>query len=258
MNNIITEEDYLKMFSRDNCLEILRKCGGYYSCPKTLCGAIRLGPLVGYAGEYVAPDRSQKQFVGDVYVNFSQAEEHPDVLKFFARGIVTLVDTQIGPIDFLCGAPIGGYALSTAISVLFGYQMIIAEKKITSIATLTSREKSKLVFARHRVKKGRKYVIVEDVCNNFSTTEKLIELICSAGGHVSGIVCFLNRSLTVESVYHSDVISCDIPVVSLVRLLIKEYKQDDSEVAEDIKAGNVVWKPKDEWLRLIQEMKSRA
>jgi len=32
-------------------LEILRRCGGYYGCPKDAAGK-RLGPLVGYAGKY--------------------------------------------------------------------------------------------------------------------------------------------------------------------------------------------------------------
>jgi hypothetical protein len=36
-------------------------------------------------------------------------------------------------------------------------------------------------------------------------------------------------------------------VISLVRQPIKEYRQDDKEVVADIQAGNVIWKPKNNW-----------
>jgi hypothetical protein len=51
-----------------------------------------------------------------------------------------------------------------------------------------------------------------------------------------------------------DLSSLRIPVVSIVRLPINEYKQDDPAVAEDIAKGNVAWKPKPEWDRLMMAM----
>lgn len=242
----------------DRHLETLGNCGGFYSCPKDSAGQ-RLGPLVGYAGKYEAPDGQQLQWVGDVYVNFAKAELYANVLKFFAGRLSNRLDAQVGlnNIDVFCGAPIGGYSLADALGLSNDIDMIKAEKKVTALATPTSREKSKLVFSRHNVEPGLRYVIVEDVCNNFSTTEELVALISSAGGKVLAIACFLNRSLTFAQ-YFSTVMACNISVVSLVRLPINEWKQDDSAVAEDIAKGNVVWKPKDEWDRLTKAMQAHA
>jgi len=239
----------------DRHLETLRNCGGFYDCPKDSQGR-RLGPLVGYAGKYEGPNGKQLQWVGEVYANFAKAEVHPNVLRFFATCLSGRIYSQFRSIDVdvLCEAPIGGYALGTAIGIANDLQMIKAEKKITALATPTSREKSELVFGRHSVVAGQRYVIVEDVCNNFSTTEQLIQLIHSFGGEVIAIVCFLNRSTTIEDQFSSPILARSIPVISLVRRVIREWKQDDPEVAEDVASGNVVWKPKDDWDRLMRAM----
>lgn len=243
----------------DRHLETLGNCGGYYSCPKSSDGK-RLGPLVGYAGKYEGPGGIQLQWVGDVYANFAKAEVHSSVLKFFAGCLSVPIDYELGLkyIDYFCGTPIGGYSLADALGFSNNIDVIKAEKKVTALATSESREKSKLVFARHDVQSGYSYVLVEDVCNNFSTTEELIGLISSAGGTVLAIACFLNRSLTVDQQYQSTAASRDIPVISLVRLPINEWKQDDPAVTEDVAKGNVVWKPKDEWDRLTQAMRDNV
>jgi adenine/guanine phosphoribosyltransferase-like PRPP-binding protein len=249
-------------------LETLRNCGGYYSCPTAPNGE-RLGPLVGYAGKYDAPipeDPKRKlQFVGDVYANFSKAEVHPHVLAFFAEALCCRLEGEIGlkNIGGFVSAPIGGYSLADALGLayqIFDINIIKAEKKVTALATDELREQSKLIFARHNIEPGLGCVIVEDVCNNFSTTNELISLIRSAGGNVLAIACFLNRSLDVDDTYlygmEAKAEPLKIPVISLVRLPIDEWRQDDSEVASDIEAGNVVLKPKDkdEWARLMRAM----
>ena len=239
-------------------LETLGNCMGYYSCPKDANGK-RLGPLVGYAGTYEAQDGSQRQFVGDVYANFAKAEMHPNVLKYFATCLINRFSKQIdfANVDVFCGAPIGGYSLTDALGLQCNIRMVKAEKKVTALKTETSREKSELVFARHDIRWGDVCVIVEDVCNNFSTTEKFVELIYSRGGSVLGIACFLNRSLTVDRVFEMSLstgVCVPLPVVSLVRMPIYEWKQDDPEVADDVARDNVVWKPKDDWNRLMLAM----
>jgi orotate phosphoribosyltransferase len=236
----------------------LRNCGGYYVCPKDSSGR-RLGPLVGYAGRYDAQDGSRKQFVGDVYANFAKAEIYPEVVRFFAQRLVVPLAKAVLPqrIDAFCGAPYGGYTLADTLGLVNLDQMVIkAEKKVIELATGLSREKSQLIFARHEVVPGLSYVIVEDVCNNFSTTAELIALIEAAGGKVVAIACFLNRSLEVDGLFAptiGDGLPC-WPVISLVRKPIKEYRQDDPAVAEDVANNNVVWKPKNEWARLAQAM----
>ena len=247
-------------------LETLGNCGGFYSCPKGP-DEKRLGPLVGYAGDYDAFDGTRKRFVGDIYANFAKAEPYANVLRFFAECLSIPLDTQIGlaNIDVFCGTPIGGYSLADALGLGNNIDMIKAEKKVLALATSTSREVSNIVFSRHDVEAGQRVVIVEDVCNNFSTTNQLILNIRHSGAEVVAIVCFLNRSLTVNDFYspgkltlHSgeklDLSGLRIPVISLVHLPINEWKQNDPAVAEDIAKGNVVWKPKDEWPRLMQAM----
>lgn len=243
----------------DDHLENLRRCGGYYACPKGPDGK-RLGPLVGYAGTYDGPDGQKMQFVGDVYANFAKAEVYPKVLSFIARCLRTelLNVTGSAGVDVVCGAPIGGYSLADALGLNCGFMMVKAERKLTAGAALGQREKSELVFARHSIGSGQRVVIVEDVCNNFSTTDALIRLIVEAGGDVLAIACFLNRSLSVDAVYTSVVAKRVIPVVSLVRQPINEWRQDDPAVVDDIALGNVVWKPKDKWSVLMQAMEAAA
>jgi orotate phosphoribosyltransferase len=245
----------------DRHFETLGNCGGCYECPISEGTGERMGPLVGYAGTYEGPDGKQLQFVGDIYANFAKAEPHTKVLKFFAGCLSNLLHASIGldNVDVFCGAPIGGYSLADALGHYNDYiDVIKAEKKVTALKTATSREQSELVFSRHDIQKGDRCVIVEDVCNNFSTTGKFVKLIHSHGGVVSGIVCFLNRSPNVDTEFmlslEGETNVLRIPVVSLVRKVIHEWRQDDPAVAEDIAKGNVVWKPKDEWGRLMKAM----
>jgi orotate phosphoribosyltransferase len=237
-------------------LKTLKNCDGFYSCPKAPDGT-RRGHLVAYAGEYELPNGSRKKFVGDVYANFAKAEVHPNVLSFFARELAAKLNAliKLEVVDVFCGAPIGGYSLADALSLATNVDVIKAEKKTIALSTPTSKEKSKLIFGRHNVKTGEGVVIVEDVCNNFSTTEELISLIDFYGGEVLAVACFLNRSLTVNDKYYSTSISRSIPIISLVRLPIDEWKQEDCMVAEDVAKGNVAWDPKKkDWDRLMQEM----
>ncbi len=242
-------------------LETLRRCGGYYVCPKDKQGR-RLGPLVGYAGKYVTDMpfgnrilAQSKQYVGDIYASFAKTDEYPWVLEHYAN---SMGDLGLYGMDAFCGAPYGGHGFSQALGSAFKKPITKAEKKIVALPTPTSREKTELVFGRHGVEPGAKYAIVEDVCNNFSTTEQLISLITSLEGKVVAVVCLLNRSPLIDSSYSSPTLGCAIPVVSLVRKVIDEYKQDDPAVREDIEKDNVVWKPKDRWNFLMDQMKLNA
>ncbi len=240
-------------------LETLRRCGGFYKCPVDEKGK-RLGPLVGYAGTYVDYDHDGKvkQKVGDIYANFAMAEMYPHVLRHFARTMrVENFGNNMPPCNVLCGAPIGGYSFADALGLELDCRVVKAEKKITAFATQKLREQSELVFSRHSLTSRDEVVIVEDVCNNFSTTDQLIQLIRKSGGEVVAIVCLLNRSLTVDHLYFSQYSgSIELPVICLVRLPMPEYRQEELEVVEDIIAGNVVLKPKNEWPRLMAAMEA--
>jgi orotate phosphoribosyltransferase len=237
----------------NNPLKTLQNCGGYYECPKGEDG-IRFGPIVGYTGTYEDADGTRKQWVGDVYANFAKAEEYPHVLEHFAVLLSAQLEPFLASIDAFCGAPLGGYAFAHMLGLVYARRVIKAEKKVTALATKHEREKNDLIFARHAVEKKERVAIVEDVCNNFSTTQKLISLIEQSGGSVPVIICLLNRSCITNLAYVSPEYTHTIPVISLVHLVIPEYQQDDPSVADDVTRGNVVWKPKDEWQRLMTAM----
>lgn len=234
----------------EDALGLLRRCGGYYRCPKDEAGK-RTGPLVGYAARY----DGTHQYVGDEYVNFAKAEMHGPVLWEFARRIHGRLGEYVGrtidasrdPCVGFCGAPEGGKALAVALATCKGFQYIFPEKRVFAPKTRFSREMSEMFFNRHQPSPGFEYWIVEDVCNNFSTTREIADLIKRSGASVAGVLCFLNRSTMSNQEIKSQL---GLPVVSIVRKRIPEYEQGDPYVAEDILAGNVVWKPKNEWARL--------
>lgn len=232
-----------------NPLEVLKECGGYYECPKDKEGK-RLGPLVGYAGKYDAPDGTKKAFVGDVYYNFAKAEQDSETCDSFTNGIIAQISKRIDQVDVMLGVPMGGIILAADIARAIKCKRVFAEKKVIAVATETQREQSVLVVERHDLPARSKVVLVEDICNNFSTTDKVVELVEKVGAKIVAIACAINRSP--EEVYKKGEIV--LPVISDVHVPTKQWKQEDAEVAEDIKKGNVVWKAKNEWHRLAEAM----
>ncbi len=246
-----------------NPLGLLKALDGLYECPKDKEGK-RIGLLVGYAANYDDGHNGQKQYVGDIYANFAKAEEHPMVMSHWALKLYQKLCTdrhisiaEEGSENYVfVGPQMGG----VSITQFLAYQAreiearyACAEKKITQLKTETMREQSEIVFARHSIEKNDKVFIVEDVLNNFSTTKKVIDLVEKYEGTVVGIIGILNRSENIETIYEYE--HRKIPVIALVRKAYPEYKQDDPRVLEDIKKGNIILKPKDEWRKLVPETK---
>ena len=226
-------------------LDLLRARDGWYEQTGN-------GPLVAYAGR----DKQGRSLVGRVYANFAVIEEDPYSLMFVAERLKTKIRL---PQDnyVLCGTQMGGINLSTALGIATGWLTIKAEKKVTQAAVPgKSREKSEMVFKRHDVYPGDKVIIVEDVCNNFSTTAKLVALIESYGAQVVAIVCFLNRSPKFIDYFPVSGTDRKIPVFSLVQKSLPEYEQDDPEIIEDIKKNNVLWSPKEQWDLALETMQT--
>lgn len=236
-------------------LETLRRCGGYYECPKSPSGK-RLGPLMGYAATYTDEKGKQKQWVGDIYFNFAKAEEFPHVLNWFSAQLGNKLSSLTEEADVFYAAPLGGHSLAQALGEFCDLRVVKVEKKRVAAAMAGSRKRSELFFGRHTIARGDRVIIVEDVCNNFSTTEQIIRLINGSHGRAIGVICLLNRSTFVENFFASEFSSAALPVISLLRIQIPEYRQDDPFVAADVEAGNVVWKPKDNWAWLMSAMKT--
>lgn len=232
-------------------LATLKRCNGYYLSPKDGDGKF-LGPAVGYAGQY-ATDEGPKNYVGFEYFNFAKAEQYHCVRSYFAE----LIDQKLKKailhyseleIDAVLGAPMGGILFADSVSQQLNCRVIFSEKKVTDFAQPDNgiKEKSKQIIDRHEIRPGDKIAIVEDVTNNFSTTDALIKLIQQNGGTVVAIICAFNRS--VSSCWH------DIPVISALEIPTDQFRQDEPEVAGLIGIGNIIWKPKDEWAPLKKAM----
>ncbi len=234
-------------------LKVFQNFGAIYECPKNSKGE-RLGPLVGYAGR----DEQGRQMVGEVYFNLAQLEKRPEQLGFYFSSmeeqLLRLIQKYclegMGGQLVFCGMPMGGLSIGFHLAAVLKQCYIYPEKQVIRVADEVGREKSKLVFSRHDPTEFSHAVIVEDVCNNFSTTQIAIDLLAEAEVKVVAIVCFLNRSLTVDEKFLSKQ-GDEIPVWSIYRQRIMQWKQDDPQVADDVMAGNVVWKPKKNWKQLM-------
>ena len=232
-------------------LDPMREAGAFYAAPRGADGR-RAGPLVGYAGK----DAAGRQYVGDVYVNFARAERRPALLQLFARRLLALAAERgidVGAAAGFVGAPEGGKAFAYQLALETGRGYIYPEKRVTAAASATGRESSELAFSRHEPEAGERWFIVEDVCNNFSTTAKLVAEVERHGAAVAGLLCFLNRSAAIGDSYEPRP-GQPLPVVALVRKPFGQFAQDDAAVAEDMAALNVVWSPKKDWPRLAAAM----
>ena len=239
---------------RSDPLDLMRDAGAFYEAPRGPDGR-RAGPLVGYAGK----DAAGRQYVGDVYVNFARAERRPALLQVFARRLLARARDRgidlAGAAGFI-GAPEGGKAFAYQLALEAGRAYIYPEKRVIAAASATGREASELVFARHEPDAGTRWFVVEDVCNNFSTTAKLVAEVERHGASVSGILCFLNRSNAVGDAFAPRP-NLSLPVVAVAHKPFGQFAQDDPAVAEDVARLNVVWSPKKDWPRLAAAMAKR-
>jgi orotate phosphoribosyltransferase len=225
-----------------DALKVLELCGGLYICPKT--DGQRVGPLVAYRGTYGS---GKKRYVGDLYANCAKVEQWPIIAHELAVQLLTRLATKVtSDIDAFCGAPEGGKHLADKLALWESARYIYPEKKGEELA-----------WGRHEVQAGDRVVIVEDVANNFTTTEKLVQLIQKAGGTPVAIATYLNRSPTVRDTYTSPG-GLALPICALVSEPYPEYEQDHPEVADDIANGNIIWDVKGSWPQLVSAMRKES
>jgi orotate phosphoribosyltransferase len=243
-----TRTDLIFPLPNEEPLALLTRCGGYYDCPIGPDQEPK-GPLVGYTARY----DGTHQWVGFTYANFAKAEEYPPVVRYFGLILLDkLTDRGEIDIDVYCGVPEGGKALAYDLASFCGRRYIYAEKEVLAVKTADLREQSRLVFGRHRPRQGDRVALIEDVTNNFDSTGQLVAAVEQAGATVTVIACFLNRSYKYDKEYAG--YNRRIPIVSVVRKPIREYKQDDPMVAKQVQNHNVAYKPKDELDRLMAAM----
>lgn len=224
-------------------LRALERAKGFYQ--RKMCN----WPLVGYAGK----GKNGRQLVGEIYANFAELEQWPHAVLHFDKQIQKIINADV--VDCVCGMPMGGIVHATMLAHTLKRRLIYAEKQVVVAKTETSREQSTLVFGRHQPKKYERVVIVEDVCNNFSTTAGAIKLIEAHGAVVVGIVCFLNRSPSVRDIFDAGDGNL-VHVIAVHDEAFPEFEDDDPVVAKDVAAGNIERKPKNNWARLQALMDS--
>ena len=227
----------------DDPLDVLKMFRAYYVSPKNEDGLF-LGPLVAYAGTYAAEGGEFKNYVGYEYFNFAKVESRSDTRAYFAQKIIAnLVKAGLEEnSEIFLGAPMGGIMLATEIGNILHKKTIFAEKKVVSLNG--QKEISELVINRHDLDTGDHVVIIEDVCNNFSTTEKLRKEIKRHGGVLKAIICAVNRSGYSEW--------DGIPVISALYIPTQQFKQDDPDVAGLVAKNKIIWKPKQEWYTITE------
>lgn len=238
-----------------NVIATLRNCDGVYECPMDADGK-PVGPLIGYAGTYDGPDGKLLNYVGFVYYNVGKGDQWPHITEHWARTHAQRL-AGLNP-DLLVAAPMGGISYMSVLKQALGCRGIFAEKKVIETAKEGQREKSKLILGRYEVNLGDRVVIVEDIINNFSTTNDMIKLIEAAGGIVVALTCIINRSD--KTCWEMG--GRKIPVISLQHRPTPQYRQDDPAVARYIAVKNdmIIWKPKDRWdeLKAIEGAHSPA
>jgi adenine/guanine phosphoribosyltransferase-like PRPP-binding protein len=240
----------------DTPKQILEKCGGWYDCPKD-ANDRRLGPLVGYAGTYrYGGGGVRKQFVGDQFADYAMIEQWPSIANYLVIPRLMSKSDEIScdfKVTAFCGAPEGGKSIAQGLAGATGLRYAYPEKVEDPEvkAAEGDRTPTKLAFGRHRIHEGDRVAIVEDVCNNFSTTAKLIREIEQAGGTVTSILCFLNRSTEWRDVFRAD--GKAWPIVALWDEAMPQYEQESPYVAEDMRKRNYIAKPKLE-IALLQEV----
>ncbi|MFP4514885.1 MAG: orotidine 5'-phosphate decarboxylase / HUMPS family protein [Parcubacteria group bacterium] len=222
---------------------------GYYESAKEN-GRFK-GPLVMYAGQYKDELGEQKNYVGTVYLNLAKIENKPKILHYYARVIANKINANNLKPDVIAGVPTGGNYWGEAVAkeLQIDYAHISKVKIRETDGEKGQREDSRFDLSRHELKPGDKVVIVEDLCNTFSSTEKVREAIKKAGGDVIGIACAFNRSTDYQKGYWKD-----LPIIAIDQEAILKYKQDDEQVADLLKAGKIVPKPKDNWEILKEAM----
>lgn len=230
---------------KGDIIQTLKNLQGFYKANRDEEGNI-ISSILAYSGTYENENGEIKNYVGDTYFNLSVIESHPQILNYFAEIMVEKIrayENENGKINCLVGVPSGGVKIAQEVGRLLNIPGICLEKKVTAIKTETAKEKIELVFRRndHVIKGGDKVLLFEDLCNNFSTTEKAVQAVLNAGGIVVGVACVVNRSLHYSDRYNK------LRIISGVNIPSGQYKQEDSEVVNLIKAGYLVTDPKASW-----------
>src|SRR3990167_1093971 len=117
----------------EDSLAMLQELGGYYEVKRDAQGQ-RVSPLVGYTGRYETPE-GNKQFVGDVYVNYAKAERFSSVRLHFLTLLLQRENNEglLREVDTYLGAPMGGLFWAASMGEVTGRATGFFEKKVLAV-----------------------------------------------------------------------------------------------------------------------------
>lgn len=212
-------------------------------------------PFVEVAKTY-SVDAEERHYVSNQYLNFREALKNLRVLEILAQRMVEKL-AGLSTTKFF-GAPTGGCGLAKRISEIRNQQQ--GGGLNTSINTWKTRfneESDGIDYQSDQINDGDKIVLVEDVCNQFSTTKEILRLFKKQEKKVKivTVICILNRSENIENILKITDYPDDIPVIYLERMPTVIYKQEDNCVAKAVTAGTKIIKnPKENWKELKEAM----
>ncbi|MFY9484341.1 MAG: hypothetical protein WAP74_01830 [Patescibacteria group bacterium] len=239
-------------------LETIRRCDGYYEATQNGDGTF-LGPLV-ITGSYEVSLGTgiRRALLSPILYNIARVEQKVSVLSHFSRLLRARVIEQLGTRDIPGDEVIESLIViprtnfGTLLAFHLGCQLVEAEKRITRPAGELQPPQYELVFERHRLEKGQRVAIFDDVGNNFTGVTKLITELGRLNSKIVAVICVVNRSgKTIQS------LPChgDIPIISLLDLPTPQYHQDDPLVAAALEQRNIFGDPKKHWDQLLAIMK---
>ena len=234
--------------------EALQILGGYYRCPRKMLpdGTEQfLGPLVLYTSQ----DEDGKRHVGFEYVDCTVLVPKTPALHAIVERLysdIIRLPYKQRPRALLCGIPTGGKILTEEMKFR---NLHPSENHLSLLEETRGRREKQFVFTpgSRLPEAGDEIVVVEDVCNTFSSTIKAIKLVEGCGARVTMVSCFLNRSSPTREVIEVD--GREIPVRALWTEPMPVYRQDDPRVRGLIKIGGIVGNPKAKWGRLVRIMR---
>lgn len=248
----LTRDEVERVGEESGGIGVLHTCGGFYGCRNAADGSWQ-GPLVGYAKRIKDEATGlEVQMVGKKYYNFAKVEEQPAALTWFANQLANKIGLHlsftVGLPNLIVAAPMGGITLGVLVACrLLVTRYSFSEKEVLEASSEGKREKSRLVLARHEIPMYSKALLVEDVTNNFSTTQELVELLAEEECRVVGIACALNRSGKGDW--------NGIPVIAVVNAPTEQWREDDPIIQAYLaRDGEIVRKPKKDWGKLVAAM----
>jgi len=228
--------------------EIIVNLGCVYKSPVDRSGNYLGPPLIAYNRTYFDIDGKQKNYVGFCYYNTDLIKQSSEATKYFSNILAEKIKANLPLHRHIITAQQEDFILTSTIADKLSYSKSFFEKKVLAAPDPQNgrKEDAILVYGDKNIQVHRNYIIFEGVYNNSDTTQKMIDLIKSAGGKVAAIACIINISK--KKPFRG------IPILSVIRIPTPQYQQNNPYVQKLMENNNITWDPERYWDFLKNEM----